>query len=248
MTDRLNKNGAASLFSKDRKRFLATCAVIALAVGCTVTPKPLSDWERAVRVDRDIQEMFGSQRTEVVSKPISLYDAMARALKYNLDARLKLMEAALAEKQYNLTSVDMLPKISAGAGYAGRSKYEAVVSKSMQTGIVSPSAYAYGDKSHGTADLQISWNVLDFGVSYFQARQDANKILIAKERRRKHNAGRGIQHQVDIVFGVCFFDKHQQPAKAGNHTGHNRGCQGFRKHFRYRLSFICLRLAANSAL
>lgn len=185
MTDRLNKNGTASLFSKDRKRFLATCAVIALAVGCTVTPKPLSDWERAVRVDRDIQEMFGSQRTEVVSKPISLYDAMARALKYNLDARLKLMEAALAEKQYNLTSVDMLPKISAGAGYAGRSKYEAVVSKSMQTGIVSPSAYAYGDKSHGTADLQISWNVLDFGVSYFQARQDANKILIAKERRRK---------------------------------------------------------------
>ena len=185
MKNKLGKSGATLQFSTHRKRFLTTCAVMALIVGCTVTPKPLSDWERAVRVDRDIQEMFGNQRSEVIAKPITLYEAMARALKYNLDARLKLMDTALAEKQYNLTSVDMLPQISAGAGYSGRSKYEAVVSKSMQTGIVSPTPYAYGDKTHAIADLQLSWNVLDFGVSYFQAQQDANKILIAKERRRK---------------------------------------------------------------
>ncbi|MGN0903986.1 MAG: TolC family protein, partial [Alphaproteobacteria bacterium] len=168
-----------------RTSFLTACASLALAFGCTVTPEPLSDWERAVRVDRDVQEMFGSQRTQVVSKPISLYDAMARALKYNLDARLKLMDAALAEKQYDLSSLDMLPQIAAGAGYAGRNKYEAVVSKSMETGVVSTLPYAYGDKTHGVADLQVTWNVLDFGVSYFQAKQDANSILIAGERRRK---------------------------------------------------------------
>lgn len=168
-----------------RTSFLTACASLALALGCTVTPEPLSDWERAVRVDRDVQEMFGAQRTQVVSKPISLYDAMARALKYNLDARLKLMDAALAEKQYDLSSLDMLPQVAAGAGYAGRNKYEAVVSKSMETGVVSVLPYAYGDKTHGVADLQVTWNVLDFGVSYFQAKQDANSILIAKERRRK---------------------------------------------------------------
>lgn len=185
MTDKRKIKGMQSVPLRYGKHFLATCAVAALAVGCSVTPEPLSDWERAVRVDTDIKEMFGSQRSQVLSKPITLYDAMARALKYNLDARLKLMDAALAEKQYDLSSMDMLPKISAGAGYGGRNEYEAVVSKSMQTGIVSGQPFAYGDKTHGTAQLQLSWNVLDFGVSYFQAKQDANRVMISAERRRR---------------------------------------------------------------
>ena len=78
MKNKLGKSGVTLQFSTHRKRFLTTCAVMALIVGCTVTPKPLSDWERAVRVDRDIQEMFGNQRSEVIAKPITLYEAMAR--------------------------------------------------------------------------------------------------------------------------------------------------------------------------
>ena len=173
------------IFKKHKTAFFLTASALAVVVGCTVSPEPMSDWERAVRVDTDIKEMFASQRSNVVSKPISLYDAMARALKYNLDGRLKTMEGALAQKQYNLTSLDMLPKISAEAGYAGRNNYNATISKSMRTGVETADSFALHEKTHGTATLQASWNVLDFGVSYFQAKQDVNKILIAKERRRK---------------------------------------------------------------
>jgi outer membrane protein TolC len=35
------------------------------------------------------------------------------------------------------------------------------------------------------ADLGLTWNVLDFGVSYFQAKEQADRTLIMKERRRK---------------------------------------------------------------
>lgn len=157
---------------------------MAVLAACTVEPEPVSDWERAVRVDRDIQEMFSDQRTDVVFKPMTLYDAMARALKYNLNSRLKMMESALAVKQMNLNSTEMLPQIAANAGYSGRNNYEAVVSKSMKTGVLSDST-AYSEKTHGFADIQISWNILDFGVSYYQARQDMNKVLISKEERRK---------------------------------------------------------------
>ncbi len=55
----------------------------------------------------------------------------------------------------------------------------------MQNGLVSQDAEAYSAKTHGVANAQISWNILDFGVSYYQAKQDANNILIAKEQRRK---------------------------------------------------------------
>lgn len=184
MTGKSDKTLFASKRFWKRTSFLTTGAALVFAAACTVTPEPLSDWERAVRVDRDVQEMFGGQRTEKIAKPITLYDAMARSLKYNLNARLKMMETALAAKQYDLNSMDMLPQISAGAGYGARTNYEAMVSKSMQTGIMSDPA-AYSAKSHAIANAQITWNVLDFGVSYYQARQDANNILIAQEQRRK---------------------------------------------------------------
>ena len=168
-----------------RTSFLTASAAALLIAGCTVEPEPLSDWDRAVRVDRDIQEMFQDQRSNKITTPISLYDAMARALKYNLNSRLKLMETALAAKRYDIASVDMLPQVSAQAGYSARSNYEAVVSKSMQNGVMSAEPKAYSSKAHGIASAQLSWNVLDFGASYYQAKQDSNKFLISKEKRRK---------------------------------------------------------------
>ena len=168
-----------------RTSVLTASAAALLIAACSVDPEPLSDWERAVRVDQDIQEMFQEQRSNVIAEPISLYDAMARALKYNLNSRLKMMETALSAKQFNISSVDMLPSISAQAGYSARNNYEAVVSKSMQNGVMTQTPKAYSDKAHGIANAQISWNILDFGASYYQAKQDANKILMAKEHRRK---------------------------------------------------------------
>ena len=168
-----------------RTSFLTASVAALLISACTVGPEPLSDWERAVRVDRDVQEMFQDQHTNKITTPLSLYDAMARALKYNLNSRLKMMETALSTKRFDLSSVDMLPQVTVKAGYSARNNYEAVVSKSMQNGVVSREAKAYSDKMHGTGNAQISWNILDFGVSYYQAKQDANKFLIAKEQRRK---------------------------------------------------------------
>ena len=36
-----------------------------------------------------------------------------------------------------------------------------------------------------SADIGFSWNVLDFGLSYVRARQDADKVLVQEETRRK---------------------------------------------------------------
>lgn len=165
--------------------FFTASAAVFLLSACFVEPEPLSDWERAVRVDQDVQEMFQEQRSNKITTPISLYDAMARALKYNLNSRLKMMENVLSAKKFDLSSIEMLPQISAQAGYSARSNYEAVVSKSMRNGVINDDPRAYSAKTHGVANARISWNILDFGVSYYQAKQDANNILMAKERYRK---------------------------------------------------------------
>ena len=41
------------------------------------------------------------------------------------------------------------------------------------------------DRDLNTADLTASWNILDFWVSYFNAKQQADKVLVAEEQRRR---------------------------------------------------------------
>lgn len=74
---------------------------------------------------------------EPVTAPITLHDAMARALKYNLEARLKVMEKLTAQRQLDLSTFDMLPKMAAEAGYVTRSNVSASSSESVLSGTTS---------------------------------------------------------------------------------------------------------------
>ena len=57
---------------------------------------------------------------EPIFDSVDLYEAMARALKYNLDAQVEVMEAALRLRDLNLANYAMLPNLVASSGYAGR--------------------------------------------------------------------------------------------------------------------------------
>ncbi len=75
-----------------RARLIAVLVPL-LLVGCTVAPEPLGLSERASHLNADRALMFTAQ--EPINGPVDLPQAMARAIKYNLDARLKLMEEGM---------------------------------------------------------------------------------------------------------------------------------------------------------
>lgn len=127
--------------------------------------------------------MFNEQ--EPLNGPLTLHEAMARAVKYNLEARLKVMEEAMAQRQVDLATFDMLPRMALSAGYAGRSNISASSSESIRTGTQSLEPSTSQDRDRGVADLTMVWNVLDFGVSYVSAQQQGDQRLIVQERRRK---------------------------------------------------------------
>ncbi|UTH76149.1 TolC family protein [Chromobacterium sp. IIBBL 290-4] len=161
-------------------------AVLAVAValsGCAVTPEPLSLAEHKATLEADRQAMFGSQ--EKITAPVTLQEAMARALKYNLDYRVKIMEEAMAQRQLDLSSLDMLPKLALAAGYTARNRDNASSSQNVATGEQSLVPSISSEKHDSTADLNLSWNVLDFGVSYYSAHQQADRVLILEQRKRK---------------------------------------------------------------
>lgn len=123
---------------------------------------------------------------EPVRNAITLEEAVARALKYNLDRRAKMMEEAVALRQYDVSKYDMLPKLLAQAGYSYRNKDLISRSTDSVTGapsLANPSISS--ERERQTQDLGLAWNLLDFGVSYFNAKQNADRALIAAERRRK---------------------------------------------------------------
>lgn len=150
---------------------------------CGIVPQPISLEERRAGFQAERTELTRNQ--EPLKGPVGLEEAMARAIKYNLDHRIKQMETALAQGQFDIASFDLLPKLTAAAGYTNRDNDAASSSRSVLTGNPSLESSVSSDRERQTVDLGLSWNALDFGVSYYQAHQHADRTLIAKERRRK---------------------------------------------------------------
>ena len=148
------------------------CAAISLLSGCTVAIQPIdrADLLQTLRLDR-----FTAQKeVEPLTSELTLEEAIARGVKYNLDHRVRMMERSVAMGQFDLSRYDMLPKMMANAGYSTRDK------PNQNTNLPDSS-----DQNINTSGLSLSWNLLDFGMSYYTAKQNADRALVAAEKRRK---------------------------------------------------------------
>lgn len=164
-------------------RSLIVLAAAAVMAGCSVTPKALTPEEVQDRVKNDTARMYIEQ--EAIRAPISMEEAVARSLKYNLDYRLKKMESALALGLTDYASYDMLPQMVASAGYRNRSNDTGGYSVGILDGVRSENPTTSDERSRSLRGIEFSWNALDFGVSYYRARQQGDQFMIAEERRRK---------------------------------------------------------------
>lgn len=156
-----------------------------LLAGCaSVDPRPLNGPE--VKAQTQVDRGTSQRDVEPIQGPLSLEEAIARGLKYNLDRRTRLMEEAIAFNQLDVSRYDMLPKLVADAGYHTRSEYATSRAIDSVTGAPSlANPFISSDKSHTASDLGLTWNLLDFGLSYYGAKQNADRAMIAVERRRK---------------------------------------------------------------
>jgi outer membrane protein TolC len=159
---------------------LSLCAVLS---GCAVYPTPLTDVELQAAATTNESQVTADQ--EPVNGAVSLYEAMARALKYNLDHRVEEAEAAVRLAELDLSHYSLLPNMVANSGYAGRDNYNASSSLNLTNNTQNFGASTSQEQEIKSADIGFSWNVLDFGLSYVRARQDADKVLVQEETRRK---------------------------------------------------------------
>lgn len=138
--------------------------------GCVTAPQPLS----TSAVSAYSSELLAktSALDEPISGEIDVYDAIARAIKYNADLKARELAVAVENAKVSAQSAELLPEFIADSSFYGRGR------KDWSYTSLSPS---YGASS----DLALSWNILDFGLSYVRAQQAGDKALYQAEEYRR---------------------------------------------------------------
>jgi outer membrane protein TolC len=158
-------------------------ALLPLLVGttaCDIIPESLTDQEIDARVDADVA-LLRTQYYEP-TEPLTLANAIAIALKENLDHKVAEVEKRAAEAEVEVERYGMYPDLSANSNLT-RSNTE---------------ISSQDDQTERTASFGVAWNFLDFGVSYARTKQSADRVLIAETRRRK--AAQDIVRDVQVLF------------------------------------------------
>ena len=173
---------------------LAGAMALVLA-GCAVTTSSLDSAERE-RLGKEARDaLFAGQ--EAFSRPLTLEEATARAIKYHAEQRQRRMEEAAAAAQLEVSQFDLLPRIVANAGYSTRNN-ESFGFGVTPDGTITTTPSAATEKTIRTGSVGVAWNLLDFGVSYYRAKQLSDQRLIAEERRRK--ALQTLTHDVRVAW------------------------------------------------
>ncbi|WP_371396899.1 TolC family protein [Fretibacter rubidus] len=171
------------LFKSFKTALVSTTVALAL-VSCASSGSTEMSADELASHASEMKETVGASQ-EAVTASINLYEAMARALKYNLDHRVSMMSLDLARRDYELSGYDMLPKVVASGGYYGRNNDAGARSLSLLSGRESLEPSTSQEREYLAGDLTASWNVLDFGLSKIRAEQLGDEVQIAEERRRK---------------------------------------------------------------
>jgi outer membrane protein, multidrug efflux system len=163
------------------KGFLLPLITSSALTGCIVAPKPFTESDRLQLTARVVA---GVEQQKTPTKPIDLHNAMARALIHNFASRLDALEEDIARDQFDESFWSFLPQTILTAGATHRDNTLASNSKSITTGTESLELSTSNERTKRNASLRLAWNVLDFGVSYYAARQAADQSLMAQERHK----------------------------------------------------------------
>ncbi|HEY9080275.1 TolC family protein [Magnetovibrio sp.] len=164
-------------------RSFTTVIFTLFVTGCAVVTEPLTIGERQKLM---IDTMNAVQKQELEpGQAVTLHEAMARALIYNFETRLDALEEDITRDRISSGYWDFLPQAIASASTSRRSNMSASNSVSVDSGNESLTTSSSTENAHQTADLRFTWNVLDFGVNYFNLKQTANQSLMAQERHKR---------------------------------------------------------------
>lgn len=168
-----------------RFRVMSLCLLVLALVACT-SREPL---DRDALITHNQRTLAVLEERSGEPQSWSLGQSLFRALSENADFRVAALRSAIASGDHDIANLDLLPQLVATAGYTRRSNDLASSSESVLTGTESLAESTSTERARDTNSVTLSWDVMDFALALFRARESADQYRIAEEQRRRvqHN-------------------------------------------------------------
>lgn len=150
--------------------------------GCAPSGGAVQPEQLRATLTKDMTHVYANKPQ---GKALKLEDALAQALKYNLDTKVAEMDELIGADDVTLQQLSALPSVTAKMQRVGRNNSGGSSSFSVLTGTQSLQPSISTDQYRNLATLSVEWDLLDAGMNLARAKSASDKVLIAQERRRK---------------------------------------------------------------
>lgn len=154
-----------TLFTRSRIILMASVLMLT-ACASHSTPDP-------VREISQVELQKSAYNQPKIIAPLSIYEAVARGLKYNLSYQQDLLKVVEVARQKELRRQDLLPKSQIISNFSYRSNREAFVGQRVEDmqSPLSDEFYTSTDKQRRMSQYALVWNIMDFGFAYLDSQR-----------------------------------------------------------------------------
>jgi outer membrane protein TolC len=163
------------------KALLGVMSALLLA-GCSITPTAVTNEAQLNNTYKGLHTSLSNQ--EEINHQVNLAEAIARTLKYNLDHQVQQAQLMLESGNLKAAYMEMLPALNAGVDYSFRNN-ELIQNLVNSDGQIVSGEQSFTPREVINQSYGLQWSLLDLGLSYTRAQQQANRLMIAEEERRK---------------------------------------------------------------
>jgi len=125
-----------------------------------------------------VDKAFLYNNITLPNRPLNIDDIVAIGLKRNLALLVKRQECAIQKEIATSEKLTMLPDLIMNGEWSERDNSPGSSSESLEPGVPPAPPSVSSKRQTGTADITFTWNLLDFGLSFFRSRQAANNTII----------------------------------------------------------------------
>ncbi len=138
---------------------------------------------RMKQAEEHFERIKGNQIPEGLT--LTLPYCIETAIKNNLDLKVSELKEAIERERRTAAYLGMLPEMNLDISYSKRSNEPGGSSINLQTGEQSLVPSKSSEEDEFTLKYEIVFSTLDFGLAYFNAVQQEDKQLLAREQKRR---------------------------------------------------------------
>ncbi len=159
-------------------------SLVASFVGCKST---ITDEEVKKQRELKADKYFSMLEKQVIDndKEFTIQDCIEYALKNNIDLQVSQLAEKIQKEKSEASFLGMLPELSFSSTTTKRDKENTSSSKNLATGQIVNSTTTSSEKETTVDKFNLTFSILDFGLSYYTSIQETDRARIAKYQRKK---------------------------------------------------------------